>query len=342
MSNFSPYKLQRVFLSLATIVLFSAGIFLAGCKKVDTIESNKINIGGHTTQLGASIEIAQQKGLYEKYGLEATIRRVDSSKESMAAMEAGSLDVVIGSLAAGSFNLTLKGDLVIIADGSRVVPSVIIRKDLWDSGIIKTLADLKGRTIMTPREGSSSSYALSKILRGLALTLDDIKPKYLEDNAALAALEAKQIDAAILNEPHATNAVDKGLGIRFDIKEIERFFPVNGQQHMVIYTRRKILEKKPEMLRKFLAAYVKAAQFYVRAWAGNQPDRSEAIKIIAQYTGADTTIIDKSIWPYVSPDGKPDISYIKEMHDYFVQQKLIDKPLDFAKVIHLELLPKGK
>lgn len=331
---------------IATIVIAVVAIFTYTCTPSDRSPKPDgratISIGGHTTQLGASLMIAEKKGFYAKHNLNASIRLVESSRESMAAMEAGSFDVVIGSLAAGSFNVVQKGDLVILADASRVIPSVIIRKDLWDNKSIHQLSDLKGRAIMTPREGSSSYYALSKILRGVGLTIADIDPKYLEDNATLAALEAKQIDAAILNEPHATNAVEKGIGVRFDLKEVEKFFPQNGQQHMVLYTRRKILEEKRELLRSFLAAYIEAVQFYDTARNGRQPERDEAVRIIAEYTHSDRVTIDKSVWPYVSPDGRPDVSYIKEMQDYFVQQKLIDNPVNLDSVVRLELLPERK
>jgi len=303
---------------------------------------SQIKVGGHTTQLGACLKIAEAKEFYRKNGLDATIRLVKSSKQSMAAMEAGDLDVVIGSLSAGSFNLIRKGDLVILADGSRVVPSVIIRKDLWESGQVRQLTALKGVSIRTPREGSSSYYALSKVLRGIGLNIEDIKPKYLKEKEALAALEAKQIDAAILNEPFATSAVERGLGIRYDIEEVEKFFPPKGQQHMVIYTLRKTMKEKPQLLHKFFEAYVEAAKFYDQARTGNQPQRDEAVKIISEYTSHDKVTIEKAVWPYVAPDGKPNVSYINEMHDYFVQKGLVDSPINLDNVIHLEFLPENK
>jgi len=338
MARKEMYKMRYV--TLVLCLLFSI-LLEEGCSQSSPQKtpSSAISIGGHTTQLGACLKIAESKGLYTKYGLQASIKLVESSKQSMAAMEAGDLDVVIGSLAAGSFNMVKKGDLVILADGSRVVPSVVIRKDLSDGGQIRALTDLKGRSIMTPREGSSSYYALSRILRGLGLRIEDVQPKYLEDSEAVASLEAKQIDAAILNEPYATLAVEKGLGIRFDMNEVAKFFPVNGQQHMVIFTTRKNLEQKADLLRNFLKAYVEAAQWYGEARSGKQPQRTEAIQIIAAYTGSDPKTVDAAVWPYVSPDGKPDVAYIKEMHDYFLQQGLADAPVDLDKAIHLELLP---
>ena len=328
---------------LIAIVIISIVIY-TGCRKDEPPGKDgayEIKIGGHTTQLGVCIKIAEDKGFYETQGLDDSVRLVKSSKISMAAMEAGDFDVVIGSLSAGSFNMIYKGDLVILADGSRVIPSIIIRKDLWEAGKIKELTDLKSRAIRTPREGSSSYYALSRILRGINLTIDDVQPKYLKENEALAALEAKQIDAAILNEPHATSAVERDLGVRYNLTKIEKFFPINGQQHMVIYARRKNMEEKPELLQRFLKAYVDAAVFYNEARDGQQPQRNEVVDTISKYTGEDKTIIEKTVWPYVAPDGRPNESYIKEMHDYFVQKGLVDSPVNLSRVIHLEFLPRS-
>jgi len=337
-----PCRKTQFLLVFISVIFLAILLIIGFLSYLDSKDRTAFKIGGHTTQLGACLKIAEAKSFYEKHGLSASVRLVESSKISMAAMEAGDFDVVIGSLSAGSFNMVRKGDLIIIADGSRVIPSVIIRKDLWEDGKIKQLADLKGWTIRTPREGSSSYYALSKILRGINLTIEDVKPKYLKEREAVAALEANQIDAAILNEPYATSAVERGLGVRYNLTEVEKLFPPNGQQHMVIYTLHKNIEEKPELLRRFLKAYIDAAVFYNQARDGQQPQRDEAVSIIAKYTGGDKATVEKAVWPYVAPDGKPNESYIKEMHDYFVEKGLADSPVNLSKVIHLEFLPRSK
>ena len=301
-----------------------------------------IKIAGHTSLFGIPVKIAESKGLFAKHGLNASVRLVESSRESMAGMEAGDFDVVMGTPAAGNFNMVRKGDLVILADAGQALPMIIVRKDLWDSKAIGKLSDLKGKTVMTPREGSSSSYALARILQGVNLTINDIKPKYLAENQALPAFEAKQIDAAVLAEPEATNVVMRGLGVRFPEDEIKKLFPPNGQEYMVIYTRRSTLAEKPDSLRKFLAAYLEAVRIYEQARSGQQPERDEVMKIMSEYTGATKEVLENAQWQYVPTDGKPNVTYLKQMQDYFVQQKLVDNPSDLDAVIHLELLQSAK
>jgi ABC-type nitrate/sulfonate/bicarbonate transport system substrate-binding protein len=301
-----------------------------------------IKIAGHTSLFGIPVKIAESKGLFAKHGLNASVRLVESSKESMAGMEAGDFDVVMGTPAAGNLNIVRKSDLVIIADAGQAMPMIIVRKDLLDSKAIGKLSDLKGKSIMTPREGSASSYALARILQGINLTINDIKPKYLAENQALAAFEAKQIDAAVLAEPEATNVVKRGLGLRFAVEEIARLFPPNGQEYMVIYTRKSTLTQKPDLLRKFLAAYIDAVAIYEQARSGKQPERDDVIKIMSDYTGAPRDLLENAQWQYIPADGKPNVNYLKEMQDYFVQQKLVDSPSDMDAVIRLELLQSAK
>lgn len=301
-----------------------------------------VKIAGHTSLFGIPIKIAEAKGLFTKHGLNASVRLVESSKESMAGMEAGDFDVVMGTPAAGNLNLVHKSDLAILADAGQALPTIVVRKDLWDSNAIGKLSDLKGKSIMTPREGSASSYALARILQGVNLTVNDIKPKFLAENQALAAFEAKQIDGAVLAEPEATNVVMRGLGVRFPAADISGLFPSNGQEYMVIYTRRITLTEKKEVLQKFLAAYLEAVTIYDQARKGKQPERNDVINIMMQYTGASKDVLENAQWQYIPTDGKPNVQYLKEMQDYFVSQKLVDSPSNIDAVVHLELLQNSK
>jgi ABC-type nitrate/sulfonate/bicarbonate transport system substrate-binding protein len=339
------YSMRKKYI-IAVVVVFAVSVllyvYLRGPRPPIQNNSATINIAGHTSLFGVPVKIAESKGLFTKHGLKASIRLVESSRESMAGMEAGDFDVVMGTPAAGNFNMIQKGDLIILADAGQALPIVIVRKDLWDNKTIQKLADLKGKSVMTPREGSSSSYALARVLQGVNLTLNDISPKYLAENQALAALEARQIDAAVLAEPEATNVLLRGLGVKLPAGEIAKLFPPNGQEYMVLYSRRKTLTEKADVLRKFLAAYLEAVQIYEEARSGKQPQKNDVITIMNEYTGASRDVLEKASWHYLPLDGKPNIAYLKQMQEYFVQQKLLDKPTDLDKVVHLDLLASAK
>src|SRR3989344_1953535 len=240
-------------------------------------EQPKLKIASHTTMLGIVLEIAKEQGYYEKEGVEVELKQVESSSVSMPALVNGDLDIIIGSIAAGNFNYLIKDrNLRIIADGARVIPTIVIRKDLANN--IQNIKDFQEKVFITPREGSASYYALAKILDSEGLTIKDIVPKYLKEEESISAFETKQIDAGIVNEPYAAYLVDRGLVVKFDSTKIEPLFPKNGQQQMILFATTKSLEKE-EAIERFLRAYKKAAEFYNKAPEGKEPERSRVIEI---------------------------------------------------------------
>ncbi len=77
-----------------------------------------------------------------------------------------------------------------------------------DTPTIKSVADLKGKTIYAPGEGATPEYALRYILEGNGIDPDkDVTIKYETDGSlVIAALKKGDTDIAMLPEPAATNA----------------------------------------------------------------------------------------------------------------------------------------
>lgn len=325
-------KLKILFVTVLVLALIVSGTLiylnLQNQNNIPT-EKPKLKIASHTTMLGIVLEIGKEKGFYEQEGLDVEIKRVESSKESMAAMANGDIDIVTASIAAGTFSHLAKNpDLRIIADGARVVPTIVVRKDLVSR--INDIEDLNGTIFVTPREGSASSYALSRILAAEDLALKDIDPKYLQEKESVAAFERKDVEAGILNEPFATSVVEKGIAAKFDFSKIEQIFPEGGQQHMLIITTTKISQNE-STVKRFLSAYKKSAQYYLKALNGREPERSEVIRIASQIYGAEPEIIQKSRWPGISSDVKPDLIYLEQVQDFFLENKLIDQKVSLVE-----------
>ena len=82
----------------------------------------------------------------------------------------GQLDVSQQALVPGTFNAVLRGlPLKAILDGSHAGPdqhshATLVRKGLWDSGTVRTLADLVGRRVGTT---SNPSGLMIDVDRGL-------------------------------------------------------------------------------------------------------------------------------------------------------------------------------
>jgi NitT/TauT family transport system substrate-binding protein len=296
----------------------------------------ELKVTSQTTMLGIVLEIGKEKGFYDEEGIDVDLMQVESSKESMPALAGGDLDIVLASISAGSFNhLARNEDMTVIADGARVIPAILVRKDLTDE--ILDIEDLKGRVFITPREGSASYYALSRILDSAGLSIEDIVPEYLKQNEAVAAFETRQIEAGIVNEPFATSMAESGIAVKFDFSKIEQAFPEGGQQHMMLFATKRTLQDE-EAVRKFLRAFRRSAEFYIRALDGQEPYREEVIRIASKVYGVESEIIEKSRWPGISGDVRPDIEYLKEVQEFYLEKGLIDRAVDLEQRVNLDFL----
>lgn len=334
-------KLKVILASLIVLLLIFSSLLIYlnvnSSKNPVIYEKPKLKVASHTTMLGIVLEIAKEQGYYDQEGIDVELKQVESSSVSLPALAGGDLDIAIGSIAAGNFNYLIKDkDLRIIADGARVVPTIVVRKDLANK--IQNIEDLKGKIFITPREGSASYYALAKILASKGFTIKDIIPKYLKDEESISAFETKQIEAGIVNEPYATYLADKGLAVKFDSAKIEPLFPKNGQQHMILFATTKILDKN-ETLKKFLQAYKKAAEFYNKALEGKEPERRRVIEIASKVYGNEPKIIENSRWPMISKDLKPDIDDMNKAQNYFFENGLIEEKVNLSEKIDLRFLP---
>ncbi|MCK4790920.1 MAG: ABC transporter substrate-binding protein [Desulfobacteraceae bacterium] len=342
-------KNTKLYIVLAIVLLVAVAVVLrlTGTRSTQVLPPpgkeiarplEKIAIGGHSTIFGAALMAGKELGIYERHGLDASVIPVKSSKQSMAAMLAGELDVVLGTAAAGNLNMMAKSDIFIVADAGRIVPQLVVRKVLVDKSDIQQIADLKGRSVGVPREGSASWYALARILASASLDIGDLNAKYLKQRESLAALKTGDIDAAILSEPYTSVAMKDGSAVLFLEDKLRSIFPGFGQEYAVLYTTRRMLEK-PEVLRKFLKAYIETVRIYDRARDHHEPEFSKIVKVVSKYSGVDETIVRSMQWPKIPLDGKPDTAYIDNMLKYFVGKKLVPEAPVLSERINLSYLP---
>jgi NitT/TauT family transport system substrate-binding protein len=109
-----------------------------------------VKLGDLPAISNAGIYIAIEKGFFQEHGVAVDIERFASAGKMTAPLATGQIDVSVGSPSAGLFNSIAAGmDFKIVADKGQVRPGynftpLIVRKDLVDSGKVKTLRDLKG------------------------------------------------------------------------------------------------------------------------------------------------------------------------------------------------------
>ncbi len=253
----------------------------------------------------------------------------------------GDVDIVVSvPLKAGIFNAFERGVHIYMVGGlGQALPWLSIRKDLWDSGEIREIKDLKGKRVQVSSEGSGNYFGLAYVLKQEGLDIKkDIELVYLEQAETLIALESKSIDAASLRPPYLNFARTRGLGVLYP--NMSKYFKSdNGFQRGVILTSSKFMNENPDVLRAFMSAHVKAGEIFEYAYEGIEPYRTEAVKIISNLTSIEEETVRKMEWYYIPKDGKPDVELVKEMHDYYVETGVLEHPIDLNKFINLSFLP---
>jgi len=147
-------------------------------------------------------------------------------------------------------------------------------------------------------------------------------------------LQSGQVDAAILNEPNISKAVSEGYG-----KVVVQVGDVIDYQTSAIFFSPQFMQDKETGIR-FLKAYIKSCRYYYDA-ALQPPDKrsanyEEVINTIAKYTGAPAADIKAGL-PYIDRDGRLLSSDIQTQIDWYLKHKMIDKPIDAAKVVNTSL-----
>jgi NitT/TauT family transport system substrate-binding protein len=170
---------------------------------------SKVRIGWNINLGNAPAQIAAERGLFSKHGVEADVRSFGSGPVLTQAMATKQIDVAYVGF--GPAYNWLEKDLqtVALAQSSYGLGSVVVRTD---SGV-KSLADLKGKSMAGSRKGSGND-ALTRmlLLREMAkLEPDrDVQLVGMGEETKGATLLEKKVDAAFMVEPFTSQLVATG------------------------------------------------------------------------------------------------------------------------------------
>ena len=168
---------------------------------------------------GAPIVAGVDLGVYARNGVDVSVETFTATPQIMTALAAGQLDFGQVTIGAAAFNAYQRGvDLLIISAGSIGTVPVIVRKDLWDSGAVRSVQDLKDRTIAINGAGNILEYAMYKLLQHGGLTPADVQVALMPFPDMVTALQNQAIDAAMMLEPTGSQAVSRGVGVILEEK----------------------------------------------------------------------------------------------------------------------------
>ena len=215
----------------------------------------------------ACVWLAQDKGLFSKYGLTVDLKFVPPSTATQS-LVAKSLDIV----APGSeiVEAGLAGEQVVFIAGiaNRVVLS------LYGKPEIHGLAHLRGRVLAVLTPGGTSDVLARILAQEAGLTPGkDIRILYMKSAPEiLAALTQGVADAGIISAPMTLKA--RQLGFKEIIDVVGKNIPM---VHSSLASTRDFVRENPDRVRRFLQGYVEAIKV-----ARSNP--VEAKRVVGKYT----------------------------------------------------------
>jgi NitT/TauT family transport system substrate-binding protein len=222
-----------------------------------------------------------------------------------------------------------------VADRGTLAPghgyqALVVRKDLVDSGQVRTMADLRGRKIgaQPPLHATAGWYLLARLLERGGLTESDVEYVPLGFADQNAGLAGRTIDAAWQAEPGPTGAVENGLAVRF-VGADEAIGPValGGLAYSEAFA------AQTDLARRFMLAYLRGARTYLDAFTKNQ-GREAVVSLLARNTSLrDPALYDRMVMPWINPDGEFSTFGYAEIQDYFVRHGVQPRTVDINQIV---------
>ncbi|MBI3092579.1 MAG: ABC transporter substrate-binding protein [Candidatus Tectomicrobia bacterium] len=298
----------------------------------------EVNAGYQPFLSYAPFFIAIDNGYFTEAGLTVKAERFISAQKMMAPAATGQLDVLGGAVSAGFFNAFATGlDMKIVADKGKLSKGngyllLAVRKDLYDSGEVRSVKDLAGRTIYNNAPFTSGEYLLYHILTSNGVPYDHNKVKYMDIPKMVQGMQTKAVDAGIFVDPWGTRAEEMGVG-KILVTGDQTPGTLDFTSAFFIYTGKFIRERRDDA-QKWMNAYQKGVKFYIDK--GKQSD--EVATVMNKWTKLEPDLIKKSIHAGFTYDSMPNIKSVMAMQEWLVKTGNVQKMVPEDQLFDLSFL----
>jgi NitT/TauT family transport system substrate-binding protein len=287
----------------------------------------------------AGIYIALEQGFFAQQGLELDLVPFDSAVNMIPPLGTRQIDAGGGAMSAGLWNAVNRGvTLKVVADKGHLdskppgfpVADLLVRKDLWDSGKVKSVADLKGLTVATPARGFTGEITSAKELAKGGLTPNDVNYVTVPLTEIANAYANKKIDAGAAIEPFRTIIVDQqktGVLLMHDYD-----VDPGAQTAGILYG--PDFAKGPLAV-PFITAYLQGVRMYNDGFVKkDQTARQKGIDALLKHTAVkDRSLFDQMSIQGLDSDGKLNLDSLREQQDFWVDHGEQQQKADLANVV---------
>ena len=308
-----------------------------------SVAAEKIKIGILNGASAFIPLVADGKGYLKDMGIEPEFIIFDSGAKMIPSIATGELDIGIGASSSALYNAVGRGlGIKIVADALRNSPgvgqSVMVRADLLDSGAVKSLKDLKGKTFAITAFASSEAASLDRAMRSVGHTFDDVEKLYAGFPDHVVAFQNKAIDAALTGEPFATLAADKGVAR--PLMTVGEYYP--NQETAVMMFSSNLMQKKKELGINFLQAYLRGVKAYLAARKDGYltgPGADEITQLLAERSSVKNVALLKRMRANgIDARGDLNVEALESDFNFFKARGQIEGNVKFADAIDLSFI----
>lgn len=324
--------------SIILVIALAVSLAVGGASPAGGQGLTTLRVGLLPLQSWAPVFIAIEEGHFQRFGIKVEFVTFASGAESIPPLIDGQLDVGAGAISAAFFNALARGIPVrVVADkghagaGDRT-NAIVIRKDLADSGQIKSMADLRGRRIAVNATGSVQHYIVATALRRAGLSLKDVTLMRMPEPAIAAAVEGRAVEAGVLAEPRVTFLTERGTGVPL----LYYSDVVGSLQIGIIMYGTNLLQRNRPMGVRFAAAYLLGLRQYAQ---GKSPRN---VEIQAKHTQLAHDVLRKSFWFPMHADGRVDGLSLMKLQDWLFEEGFINVRVPASQFIDQSFLQEAE
>ncbi len=298
-------------------------------------EPKTIRFGFVPNVINAPVYVAVEKGYFAEEGIKVEFLPVDGGSDAVVQVAAGNFDVVAGGISANMLNAVARGIAFEIAaslhtERPPLASPFVVSKKRYESGELTKISDLKGKKVATNNRGTATEWWLSEALRQGGVDITEVEVIGMPFPQIAPALESGSLDGAILSEPFATAAEDKGLIVRLS----EDF--VNGFKPTYLYFNKEWVTANAEHATRFIKAYLRGA----RDLQGERYFEEANVAAIAKYTKVAPDVIRRARRPHFDPNGTIALDDIQTLQRFYRKQGLLnhEQDVDMTQFINTQYL----
>ncbi len=260
------------------------------------------------------LDVGKQEGIFAKYGIDPEISALGGDAKVQQALAAKSIDFGLGS--GPSMAFVAKGAPVYAVAAFAGEPrniAVVIGAD----SAIKTVADLKGKTLAVTTAGSLTDWLAHRLAVQGGWGKDGVKTVALGGfTPSLAALKTGQIDGIMA-------AIEAGYGLEEKhegkvLLGMEKYAP-KFITH-VVYARKDMIASNPDLVSRFLKGFFATIAF-------EKANKEKTTEIAMQVLHQSKTVMDRTYDYEISmfnDDGHFDPAAVEVIKDSFVDMGILD------------------